>query len=215
MAMYKIYLICITLVVILSGCQASPEEKIYQILEVTVSKEKNFDKQQKPLMELESQEKKLFDKIINHGMKDKDLVISLSNEALENLEQRRERMKIEEAAIQSSKKEFKKIKVPIENIKHEKVKEKADNLFLLMEKRYEYHEKLFEAYNSGIDINIKLYQMFKQKDLSIETLQKQIELSNEAYSEVLKMNKKFNESTKKFNESKLNFYKEANIKITS
>lgn len=214
MANYKILLMIIFVLVILSGCQATSEEKIYHILEQTVAKEKDFDKQQKPLMELETQEKRLFEKIIDLGMKDMGKIVKLSNEAIENLEKRREMMKIEQASILSSKKEFSKIKGHMTKIASKQIKKEAIQLQQLMEKRYETHEKLFKAYLHGIDTNMKLYQILKDKKLQIGDLEKQIQLSNEAYSEVLKMNQLFNENTKKFNEQKSKFYKDAQIKIS-
>ncbi|MGE6258591.1 YkyA family protein [Heyndrickxia sporothermodurans] len=214
MANYKILLMIIFVLVMLSGCQATSEEKIYHILEQTVAKEKDFDKQQKPLMELETQEKRLFEKIIDLGMKDMDKIVKLSNEAIGNLEKRREKMKIERASILSSKKEFSKIKGHMRKIASKKIKKEVIQLQQLMEKRYETHEKLFKAYLHGIDTNMKLYQILKDKKLQIGDLEKQIQLSNEAYSEVLKMNQLFNENTKKFNEQKSKFYKDAQIKIS-
>ncbi|GIN83865.1 hypothetical protein J6TS2_02510 [Heyndrickxia sporothermodurans] len=214
MTNYKIWLMIIFALVILSACQATPEEKIYHILEQTVAKEKDFDKQQKPLMELETQEQRLFDKIINLGIKDMDKIVKLSNEAIENLEKRKEKMKIEQASILSSKKEFSKIKSHIRKIASEKTKKEATQLQKLMEKRYETHEKLYKAYLHGIDTNMKLYQMMKDKKLQIGELEKQIQLSNKAYSEVLKMNQLFNKNTKKFNEQKSKFYKDTQIKIS-
>ncbi|MGE8206743.1 YkyA family protein [Heyndrickxia sp. NPDC080065] len=213
MARVKSVIICIFLILILAGCQTTPEEKIYHILEQTVAKEKEFDEQQKPLMDLEASEKELFDKIIDLGMKEMDKVTELSNSALKNLEQRREKMMIEQDSILSSKKEFSKIEDTIKEIKTEKIKIEAEQLYQLMEKRYDTHDRLYKAYIRGIDENVKLYQLLKKDELPIEDLENQIDVTNKAYSEVLKMNKLFNECTKEFNDSKLKFYKDANIKI--
>ena len=47
----------------------------------------------------------------------------------------------------------------------------------------------------------------------MDDLENQIEITNKAYSEVLKMNEQFNEQTKKFNNEKKKFYKLAKINI--
>ncbi|KYD04411.1 YkyA family protein [Heyndrickxia sporothermodurans] len=213
MTKLRIIFICVTVIAILAGCQESPEEKIYRILEKTVSKEKEFNKQQKPLKELESQEKKIFDKIINLGMNDMDKIVKLSDSALENLAKRQERMDVEQESILSSKKEFSKMKPQINKIEAKKVKTEAIKLYHLMQERYKAHDQLYTAYNQGIDTNNKLYKMLKTENLSMDDLEKQIALTNQAYSEVLKMNKLFNDRTKEFNESKMEFYQDAHIKI--
>lgn len=213
MTRLRIIFICLIVIAILSGCQESPEEKIYQILEKTVAKEKEFNKQQKPLKELESQEKKIFDKIINLETSNMDKIVELSDSALDNLAKRKERMELEQESILSSKKEFSKMKNQINKIETEKVKTEAMELYHLMQDRYKAHDQLYKAYNQGIDTNSQLYKMLKRKDLPMDDLERQITLTNQAYSEVLKMNKLFNDRTKKFNENKIEFYQDAHIKI--
>nr|WP_259545852.1 YkyA family protein [Heyndrickxia oleronia] len=62
MARYKLLLLLVLILGLLTGCKVVPEEKIYDIMEQTVVKEKDFEKQQKPLTELESKEKKYLKK---------------------------------------------------------------------------------------------------------------------------------------------------------
>nr|WP_272893654.1 YkyA family protein [Heyndrickxia oleronia] len=197
----------------LTGCKVVPEEKIYDIMEQTVLKEKDFEKQQKPLTELESKEKIIFEEIMDLGMKDMEQMTKLANSALDNLKERKEKMELEQQSMNASKKEFSKIEDPIEKIESEQLKKEAQDLYQLMEKRYAFHDRLYEAYNKGIETNIKLYELLMKKDVSMDDLENQIEITNKAYSEVLKMNEQFNEQTKKFNDEKKKFYKLAKINI--
>lgn len=182
-------------------------------MEQTVVKEKDFEKQQKPLTELESKEKKIFEEIMDLGMKDMEQMTKLANLALDNLKERKEKMELEQKSMIASKKEFSKIEDPIEKIESKQLKKEAQDLFQLMEKRYAFHDRLYEAYNKGIETNIQLYKLLMKKDVSMDDLENQIEITNKAYSEVLKMNEQFNEQTKKFNNEKKKFYKLAKINI--
>ncbi|NYV67525.1 YkyA family protein [Heyndrickxia sp. FSL K6-6286] len=213
MARYKLLLLLVLILGLLTGCKVVPEEKIYDIMEQTVVKEKDFEKQQKPLTELESKEKKIFEEIMDLGMKDMEQMAKLANLALDNLKERKEKMELEQKSMIASKKEFSKIEDPIEKIESKQLKKEAQDLFQLMEKRYAFHDRLYEAYNKGIETNIQLYKLLMKKDVSMDDLENQIEITNKAYSEVLKMNEQFNEQTKKFNNEKKKFYKLAKINI--
>ncbi|MEK5174865.1 YkyA family protein [Heyndrickxia sp. FSL W8-0496] len=213
MARYKLLLLLVLILGLLTGCKVVPEEKIYDIMEQTVVKEKDFEKQQKPLTELESKEKKIFEEIMDLGMKDMEQMTKLANLALDNLKERKEKMELEQQSMNASKKEFSKIEDPIEKIESKQLKKEAQDLFQLMEKRYAFHDRLYEAYNKGIETNIQLYELLMKKDVSMDDLENQIEITNKAYSEVLKMNEQFNEQTKKFNDEKKKFYKLAKINI--
>jgi hypothetical protein len=212
-ARYKLLLLLVLILGLLTGCKVVPEEKIYDIMEQTVVKEKDFEKQQKPLTELESKEKKIFEEIMDLGMKDMEQMTKLANLALDNLKERKEKMELEQKSMIASKKEFSKIEDPIEKIESKQLKKEAQDLFQLMEKRYAFHDRLYEAYNKGIETNIQLYKLLMKKDVSMDDLENQIEITNKAYSEVLKMNEQFNEQTKKFNDEKKKFYKLAKINI--
>lgn len=195
----------------MAGCQSKPEEKIYKILEETVTKEKGFQSQQAPLAKLESEETHIFEQIMDLGLKDYQKVVKLSDKALKNIAERKERMGMEQASMLSSQKEFMKIKTMISELKDQNLKDEALLLYDLMEKRYETHEQLYNAYISGLAADQKLYELLKQKDVSLNNLEAQINATNESFSAVMKANKKFNTETKTYNDKKLEFYKHAGI----
>ncbi|MCS0791195.1 YkyA family protein [Cytobacillus firmus] len=200
---------------ILAGCMNSPdpEEKIYDVLENVVAKEKDFEKQQEPLVKLEKREKELYDKIINLGMKDFEEIKKLSDEASSIVEQRVTHMEKEQESIQASKKEFETLSPNIEEIEDQKLKDKAKELYEIMMERYKIHDALYEDYSKATQLDKELYAMFKKEDLTLEQLEGQVSKINDMYEKILDSNKQFNEKTKEYNEAKLDFYKEAGLEI--
>lgn len=199
--------------VIASGCTSSPTESIYQTLEETAVKEKEFQLQQGPLADLEKAENELFDEILTLGMKEFDEISKLADEAMANLDEREKLLKKEKESLDASKEAFKKAEEEITKLKDEKLNKQASELQSLMKKRYESYEKLYNTYNKGIAEDRKIYEMIKDKELKMEDLQTQIDATNKAYENVFEANNEFNELTEKFNEAKVNFYKESGIQL--
>jgi chromosome segregation ATPase len=192
-----------------------PEEKVYDVLENVVEKEKNFEKQQEPLVRLEKREKELYDKIINLGMKDFEEIKKLSDEASSIVDQRKNHMEKEQKSIQASKKEFESLSPIIEEIESQKLRDKAKKLHEIMMGRYKIHDTLYEDYSKALKLDKELYAMFKKEDLTLEQLETQISEINEMYEKILSSNKHFNEKTKEYNEAKLDFYREAGLEINT
>jgi hypothetical protein len=197
---------------VVAGC-SSPKDNIYQTLEETAAKEKEFNNQQEPIAELETQENSLFDEIMTLGMKEFEETTKLADEALKNLDKREELMKKEKEALDAAKKEFTKFSGEIEKIKDEKLKAQATELQALMNKRYESHHQLFEAYSNGLNEDRKIYEMIKDEDLMLEDLELQIETTNAIYESVFEANTQFNQLTEEFNDAKIKFYEEFGINI--
>lgn len=211
--MKKTHLIFIAMfLLILTGC-TSAEDNIYEVMEATAKKEENFEKQQEPLAKLEAEEKAIFDEIMELGMKEFDQITELADQALANLDEREELLKIEKESIESSKSEFQKVAEEIGKIKDEELKEEADQLQSIMENRYATHDKLYDFYLQGLNEDRKIYELIKKEDLEMEELAEQIEKTNEVYEMIIQENNLFNEQTDQFNEAKLQFYNNAGIKI--
>jgi len=203
--------------ILLSGCinEQKPEEKVYDVLEKVVEKEKDFEKQQEPLVKLETREKQLYDKIINLGMKDFEEIKKLSDEASAIVVQRKEHMEKEQKSILASKKEFESLSPVIEEIESQKLKDRAKELQEIMMDRYKIHDTLYQDYSNALQLDKELYAMFKKEDLTLDQLENQISKINEMYEKILSSNKQFNEKTKEYNEAKLDFYKEAGLEINT
>jgi len=215
--MKKISIISVMFVTIfvLSGCfnQQTPEEQIYDVLEKAVDLEKDFENQQDPLLDLENEEKELYNQIISLGMKEYDKIVQLSKQAIEIVDKRKDLMEKENDSILSAKKEFEKMKPILEKIEDENNKKLGEKLYDTMMDRYDAHEKLYEKYMEGLSYDRELYEMFQNKDLSMKDLQSQIEKINQTYEEVIKANQVFNDTTNQYNQDKMEFYEEANLNI--
>ena len=59
------------------------------------------------------------------------------------------------------------------------------------------------------------YEMLKDKELSFEKLEEQINKVNEVYEIVLNNNQEFNDKTDQYNREKMDFYKNAGIEVSS
>lgn len=210
----SILLIVVAIIFILSGCaeKKTTIEKMYDVLENVVNKEKVFEEQQEPLVTLEKQEKDIYDQIIKQGMKEYDQIVKLSDEALALADKRKDRLEKETTSLKESEQEFSKVADLKEQLEDPALKELADDLYNIMLKRYEAHRELYKQYSLALQYDEELYQMFKNKNLPLEDLEAQINKLNESYKKVYAANEQFNNYTEQYNEKKLTFYKKAGLK---
>ncbi len=201
--------------VLLSGCfwQETTVDKMYSTMENVVDAEKSFEDQQEPLVELEKSEKEIYEKIIALGSKEHEQIVELSDEAQDILAKRKKRMESEQKSLKASKKEFEKILPLIDELDDTEQKKQANELTKTMNERYEIHNQLYKLYIQGIKYDSELYEMLKNKEISMEQLDDQITKSNETSKQVLETNEKFNNKTKKYNKEKLAFYKKAGLNV--
>jgi hypothetical protein len=197
------------------GCTSgpTPEELVYEKLEEVVALESDFKEQQNPLVELEQQEKSLYDEIISLSMKEFDKIVQLSDEAISVVEEREVRIENEYESIKASKAEFDNVNEIIETIEDEKLKTEAKALTDIMDKRYSAYEHLYTSYKQVTALDKELYGLFKNKDLSLENLQEKIETINTGYDGVMAANDDFNNQTERYNEAKVAFYKNAGLDV--
>lgn len=197
----------------LSGCfqQEKPAEKMYSVLEKVAVNEKDFEQAQDPLVQKEKKEKTIYDKIIELNTNQYDDKVKLSDEALTMVNDRKKYMETETKSLQQSEKEFKKV-VPLKNkIDDKKLNDEANQLYDLMMNRYKAHQVLSKEYLAGVSEDQKLYQMFKNQNVTVENLEGQIKELNSIYKNIYAANNQFNRLTQQYNEKKLQFYKNAGI----
>ncbi|QTN01439.1 hypothetical protein ERJ70_08150 [Sediminibacillus dalangtanensis] len=199
---------------LLAACNSqSTEEKMYEHLEEAVSQEDVFAEQQQPLVELEQQEKELYNEIISLGMEEFDQVKELSEEALGLIDKREERLKAEKESIESAKSEFDKIDSLVDELEDDQVQSTANEMISVMDEREQAYQALNEAYHSALEQDRKLYQMLQQEDLQEEDLRAQIDVINENYDKVIAANETFNDKTEAYNQLKQDFYEQAELNV--
>lgn len=209
----KLVFMVVATTLLLTGClgQKSPEERMYEIMENAVAAEKDFEAQQNPLVELETKENELFDKIIGLGMKEKEQINKLSDEALSMADKRKEHIEKEKESIKDSREKFKDAASILEKMKDPKLKEKAEFLYKTMNERYAAHDALYNEYTKALEGDKDLYKSLKSGDINLDDLEKKVNSINEHYSNVLKANENFNKLTETYNKEKFAFYKMAGL----
>ena len=211
----RIILALITVVFILTGCVSKEKsaEEIYKVLENVVEAEKEFEEQQEPLVALEKEEKEIYNQIMALGMKQHEEIDKLSDDALSLIEKRRDHLQKEIDSINASKKEFKKTEEIKEKINDPEQKRKMEDLFEIMSNRYKVHDQLSKEYMAALENDEELYVMLKNESISYDKLESHVTGLNTTYQKVFDANEKFNELTAQYNKKKLEFYKEAGLKL--
>lgn len=199
---------------LLSGCfqQPPPSENMYKTLEKVASAEKTFEDQQAPLVAAEQKEEKIYNQIIGLGMKQYDQIVKLSDEALALTDKRSTLMEKETQSLKESEQQFNKVKELKGDLEQTALKKQANELYTIMKKRYKAHDELYQHYKNALTYDQQLYKMLKDKSVSLDGLEAQINKLNETYEKIVKENNEFNELTKQYNTIKLQFYQTAGIK---
>ncbi|WP_419888598.1 YkyA family protein [Neobacillus niacini] len=200
---------------LLIGCVSKEEttERMYRALENVVKAEEVFEEQQEPLVKLEKKEKEIYDRIMELGMKQHDELVKLADEALSIIEQRRDHLQKEIDSINDSKIEFKQVEDIKNEIDDTEQKKKASELIEIMRNRYKVHNQLAKEYRSALENDKELYLMLKNESVSYEQLEEHVTNLNTIYQLVYDANEKFNALTVQYNAKKLEFYKEAGLKL--
>ncbi|MDO8224814.1 YkyA family protein [Bacillus cabrialesii] len=209
----KIGVFC-AMTLLLTGCMGKdPVDSLHHSLEKAAESEKPFQEEQKTLEELETKENQLYDDVMKLNMDDYKKIVALSDDALENVSKREEHLKIENDSIKKSESEFEEAKTSAEHIKDKHIKEKADTAASHMEKRYTSYGSMYEEYKKALQLNKKLYKQLKDKDLTRDDLDQQIDKVNASYEKVLKYSGEFNEQTEKYNKARDDLYDAAGYHV--
>ncbi len=199
-----------------SGCfgKTSTEEKIFDVLEETVTLEEPFVEQQEDITSLEKREKEIFDEITSLPSDEMDEIQALAQEAIEGIEKREDYIKTEKESMDASKEEFDKVPTLVEDVEDEKVKEEAENVVEAMNNRYEKFEMLHTTYKETLELEKELYTLLESEDSEMSDVTDQLIELNEKYEQVMEANELFNETTSQYNEQKETFYKATELNIT-
>jgi len=212
----NILYISVMMFFLLVGCTngESIESEISNHLDESVTLEKEFKEQQSHITDLEEQEQAIYEEILDLGMDDFDEIKSLSNEALEVIEELVDTIEIEKDSLVASKEEFEKIKPLIDDLEEETTKEKAEELYDMMEKRFSAYDNLNEAYMASLEAGEELYLLVQDEDATQDDLSEQVTVINGHYDTILEENDAFNTHTDTFNELKQEFYDVAGIETS-
>ena len=194
--MKKITYVAVLLAIglLLSACGDSPAEKIHKNLEESVDKEETAQNSQKEIAKLEEKENEIFDQVVDLSLDDFDKIKKHSNNALENIEKRTDKLKQEKDSMEESKATFAKIEKSIDKLENEKTKKKAQEMKKQMDKRYKTYEDFNKIYADTLKDEKTLYTLLKKKDVEQKEVDKTLEKLNETY-EYNQLKKEFYEGT--------------------
>lgn len=163
--MKKITYVAVLLAIglLLSACGDSPAEKIHKNLEESVDKEETAQNSQKEIAKLEEKENEIFDQVVDLSLDDFDKIKKHSNNALENIEKRTDKLKQEKDSMEESKATFAKIEKSIDKLENEKTKKKAQEMKKQMDKRYKTYEDFNKIYADTLKDEKTLYTLLKKK----------------------------------------------------
>lgn len=82
-----------------------------------------------------------------------------------------------------------------------------------MEKRYTSYGTMYKEYKKALELNKKLYMQLKDKDLTRDDLDQQIDKVNASYEKILKYSGEFNEQTEKYNKAREDLYDAAGYRV--
>lgn len=206
----------LSILLTLSGClgSASTEEKIYDVLEETVTLEKPFVDQQQDIASIEKREKEIFDEIISLTSDEMDEIKALAEEAIEGIEKREGFIATEKESMDESKKEFEKVSPLLEDVEDEKAKKEAKEVVKVMNDRYDGFEVLHTTYKETLGLEKELYTFLESEEAEMSDVTDTLIELNDNYEKVMEFNKTFNEYTSIYNEQKEAFYKATELNIT-
>lgn len=213
--MKKIILfILITAVLFLAACSGdSVTNTMYEHLEKSVELEEPFIESQQQLISLDSKEQEIYGQLIELSADEMDKVNELADEAITTINDRKEILAEELTIMSEANEEFSNVKELVEKLKEDDQIEKAEKLVNTMEKRYATFKELNEISVSSLDENEKLYQLFKNEELTEEELKEQITAVNEVYDQETELSNNFNQLTEQYNQEKREFYESTDLNI--
>ncbi|PWU69000.1 YkyA family protein [Gracilibacillus dipsosauri] len=211
--MKKISFLFILAACILVACSGdSVANKMYEHLEKSVELEQPFAEQQESFADLEEKEQEVYNQIIELSSDQMDEITDLSEQAITNINERRELLKKEKESIDAGEKEFSKAKELVKDLEDD-LQGTAEKMVKAMEERYASYGNLNKAYQSSLDEDQKLYELFTKEELTEEELRSQIDKVNQTYEEVIQLNETFNKQTDTYNELKKQFYEETEMNV--
>ncbi|HEX6595257.1 MAG TPA: YkyA family protein [Bacillota bacterium] len=206
-------LMMLLVIFVFTACGRSTEEKIYNHLEEAVLLEGEFKEQQKPISKLEKKEQEIYEEIISLDTDEFADIENLSEQAMQIIDERREKLELEKESIENSQKEFLKIEDLIGQIEDQTSKSIANELFETMSSRYEEYTTLNDLYKQTLELEEDLYKMLKDEEAEQEDVEKKIKEINEGIEDIIEANENFNTYTSKYNTLKKKLYSKFGYEI--
>lgn len=210
----KAILIGIISIGFLGGCLgAKSEEKLYVAFEKAANQEKTLSDNVKKLEQLEAKGQELYNQIIQKGQENNEEALPQVEQAVANVSEREKELDNEADVLEKAQKEVTSVLNDINKIEDKKLQEQAKTVEKAYKNRYDAFLKMNGSYKKSLVIEKELYEKLKEKETKLKEISEKVKAYNVINEETLKEKEKFNQYTTEYNKEKLNFYKDAKIKI--
>ncbi|ANU22772.1 YkyA family protein [Planococcus donghaensis] len=194
-----------SILILLSACTDSGiRGDLDQVLNDTFEAEEEYRKVQDDLEKREKAEQELFADIMALTQEEQDKVAEQAQEALDSADERLAFLKIEKESMQLAEEKLAEMDQVIEDAEDESVKSDVQALKAKMQERFTAHADFVVAYEKLVGHQKELYEMLKDEESKLQTLQEQATEVNEQNNVVQQAVTKFNDLTKQVNELKDN-----------
>lgn len=210
----KAILIGILSIGFLVGCLgAKPEEKLYVAFEKAADQEKALSDNVKKLEQLEAKGQDLYNQVIQKGQENNEEALPQIEQAVANVSEREKELDNEADVLKKAQTEVTSALNDINKIEDKKLQEQAKTVEKAYKNRYDAFLKMNGSYKKSLVIEKELYEKLKDKETKLKEINEKVKAYNVINEETLKGKEKVNQYTKEYNKGKLNFYKNAKIKI--
>lgn len=219
MASWKKVITIFTLASILlihfTGCGTPVTIKIGNVFEKVAQSEVNIATLMETLTQLEVKDNQQYKRILNQGKQDNRNVQTLIDRSSQGLDERKQIIAQLKNIFDDAYGQIEKIDAMIEQLPDENMKQQAMGAYTAYKTRYHAFLTLYEKYNQLLQSEQCLYDELKQTATTkLKMIVQAVSARNDVYNQVKQFTKQFNESTIKFNALKVEFYKQAGIKVT-
>ena len=198
----------IALSLLLSACTfgESTDTQLSNVLSVVYEKEEGYRDAQEELSELETQEQKTFNEVMELTQKDKEKVATLANELQTSVSKRLSLIEQETESMESAEASLSAFEELLNDTKDEEIKSLLEELKEALNNRFDEHNLVTEEYLKLAELQQSLYELLPNEETKQIDLQDQVDLVNSQNEKVQSAIQAFNESTQEVNRIKETIY---------
>lgn len=201
------------MLVFLSSCGRSIEEKLFTTFEEASQLEEKLPEYNQSLIELEGIDSALFNQIISEGKSSNTEIQDTIDNALKNCEDRKVILENESKVMKASYDKSVEAKKNINKIDDGKIKKQGEKVQKLFNDRYYTFTLIEENYNKTIVAEQELYNLLKAEKQNLRDIEDSIAKINGLYEVNRNKQASFTELSVQLNNEKNIFYELMGIKL--
>ncbi|AJH19989.1 YkyA family protein [Bacillus mycoides] len=199
---------------LLTGCfGAKPEAELYVAFENAMKQEKMVSEDAKKLEVLEKEGQELYNQIINEGKDSNQAIMPKLEQATKSIDEREKIWNKEKEAFGKAQEEVKLVHKTIDKMEDAALQKQAKNIQDIYKKRYASFSKINDSYQKLMKSERELYKSLGEKETNLKKVSEKIKGVNQMNEDIQREKEKFNRYTQEYNKEKLDFYKQAKIKM--